>query len=155
MINRREYIIQKDMFLELRKFLKKSSKSDEAEMMHISAIPGIEQPGLRIIRYVYETDEVDDYGKPITEKRVIIDYDSRFDGSERISTMFVRDSDDFITLDGERTQYQFIPTDSPEQYFKERYYNDILMRLIKLRGMDEGHLGEIETMIEAIKEIRT
>ena len=95
---------------------------------------------------------MDDYGKPITERKIIVDkiYERR---SDKMLSIFPYDLDKNITITGTDIQYEFYHTPNVEQYFKEKYHDDILMMLHKLIGLDKEHKDEYEVIFAMIKEI--
>ena len=147
-----EYVLQDEVFTSLRTFLKRGGKAGDIEMMSVEAIPGTEQSPLNIIKFIIDTGKTDDYGKPITDKQIIIDniYERRCD---KMTGMFPYNMDKNITLNNETLQYEFSHTPSIEQYFKEKNYDDVIMTLIKQCKLDPDNKGECEIMISMIKEI--
>ena len=148
-----EYVLQDEKFNELRSFLKKGGQPGDVDMMTVEAIPGTMQSPLNIIRFIVDTGKIDDYGKPITERQIIIDniYDKR---SDRMSGIFPYDLDKNITITGISIQYEFYHTPNVEQYFKEKYYDDITMMLYKLKALDPGHNDDLEVVFTMIREIQ-
>ena len=147
-----EYVLQDDVFTSLRTFLKRGGKAGDIEMMSVEAIPGTGQSPLNIIKFIVDTGEVDDYGKSITERKIIVDniYERR---SDKMLNVFPYNLDKNITITGTDIQYEFYHTPSVEQYFKEKYYDEILMMLCKLGNLDKEHVDEQEIIIAMIKEI--
>lgn len=147
-----EYVLQDKAFTSLRTFLKRGGKAGDIEMMSIEAIPGTNQSPLNIIKFIIDSGSVDDYGKPVLEKQIIVDniYEKR---SDKMFGIFPYNLDSNITLTGPTIQYEFYHTPSVEQYFKEKYYDDMLGMLHKLGGLDKEHRDEQEIMFAMIKGI--
>lgn len=147
-----EYVLKDSKFNELRSFIKRWDKIGSIDMMCIEAIPGTEQSPLKVIKYITDSGTTDDYGKVIPEMNIIIEntYEKRCD---KIFGVFPYNHDKNITLTGPTIQYEFYHTPSVEQYFKEKYYDDMLGMLHKLGGLDKEHVDEQEVIFAMIKEI--
>ena len=147
------YVLQDETFSRLRSFLKRGGHIGDTEMMRIDSIPGVEQSPLNIIRLITDTGKVDEYGKAITEKQIIVD--DEFNGRcDKMLSVFPYGPDKNIVLTGKAVQYTFDRVESADVYFRNRYYDDILMMLSKLEALDKEHSEEHDMMIEMIKEIQ-
>ena len=148
-----DYYLTKERFDELRSFIKGWGKAGSSEMIILEPIPGTGQPRLNIIRYIVNTGKVDDYGKQITDKRFVIIEDYTGGRCETVYNNMAYNLGGNISLTAVSFAYEFIPVDSVETYYKEKYYDDILMKLMKLGALDDEHEEEREMMIMMIKEI--
>lgn len=149
-----ECVMLQEDFDKLRSFVNGGGRAPgDINIFTIDPIPGVSQPGLRIIRYIYDTKKVDDYGKPIMGKRFIVDHMLDSEGAERIISYFPHDMDKCVSLTGNNVKYKFIPIKSIEQYFIDRYRDEIKMKLISLLGFDKEHKDDYEVMMSMIKEI--
>ena len=148
-----DYYLTREKFNELRTFMKGWGKPGDTAMITLESIPGTEQPKLHIIRYIIDTGDIDDHGKPMSEKRFILHENRSLGKCEYMYNAHPVDYSGNISLAGLSIGYEFIPVDSVEEHFKEKYYDEILMKLLKLRGLDKDHEEDHETMILMIKEI--
>lgn len=151
---KREYWIPKKRHDELKSFIKYCNKeSGTVDMLRIESIPGVDQDPFVLIRYTYDTSNIDDYGRPIKGTRFTVMYDDRMIGDTGAEKVGYFEPDDYVYIYTDRGSILLYGVSDINVHFTKRYRDEVLMRLLKLMVVNEGHKNEYEIMVKMIEEI--